>query len=63
MKLKRFIKENYEGEFVKERFVFVCEECKIIVSPRFVLLTDCETEKEKQLLREMYFEQVNKLKE
>jgi hypothetical protein len=61
--LKRFVKENYEGEFVQERFVFVCDECKIVISPSLVLLTECESEKERQLLRELYFAQVNQKKE
>lgn len=57
LKLNRFVKENYEGEFVNERFVFVCDKCKIVISPSLVLLTSGETEKEKQILRELYFAQ------
>jgi len=55
--LKRFIKENYEGEFVNERIIFVCNECKIIISPRFMVLSDCETEREKKVLRDLYFQE------
>jgi len=63
LKLKRFIKENYDGELVNERFVFICEECKIIISPRLVLLTNGENATELKLLRELYFTQINQNKD
>ena len=56
--LKRFIRDEGDGEFVHERFVFVCDKCKIVVSPSLVLLSKNETEQEKQSLRRLYFKQI-----
>lgn len=55
MELKRFIDTNYQGELLNERFVFVCEKCKIVISPKLITLACCESEKEKQILRDLYF--------
>ena len=57
LELKRFLKENYDGDFVNERFVFLCKECNIVISPKFLLIDCCETEKERQVLRDLYFQE------
>ncbi|MFA5723652.1 MAG: hypothetical protein WC979_05320 [Candidatus Pacearchaeota archaeon] len=61
MKLERFIERDWDsGKYCHERFVYNCATCSMAVSPKLVLLDDCETEDEKKLLRELHFLQ-NKL--
>lgn len=54
MELKRFIKEDYQGQPKQERFMWVCDKCKTVLSPKFMVLMD-ETKEQNDVLRDLYF--------
>ena len=57
LKLQRWVETKWQDEdkYLSERFVYECEICNIIQSPKLVMLDCTETEQEKKIFRDLFF--------